>query len=284
MKTTRPLNPQIIKANSRSNEGLFTPVKNLFRELKIYRGQIKAVYSQKFRDSYYGTVFGVFWNFILPLIPLTVYLLLAVLRIFPTFGEVDRLTYIVFGVMIWFVFVGFINIPISSVKSGNDVAMKTSLPLSVGMFSNFSTLIFETVVRIFFVLGVMIVMSSYPVVTAPAVILIFISSFFLFFGSGLILAVLNIINKDIERVVRIILQYGVFVSGVIFPLGTGPFFDWFNRLNPFSVYVDASRKIVFEGQIHDFWPLVIWTVVGLIVFILGCRIFYIMEYRIRGIQ
>lgn len=58
---------------------------------------------------------------------------------------------------------------------------------------------------------------------------------------------------------------------------------WNSRLNPFAVFVNAGREIVFDGQLETYTPLAIWSVIGIFMFIFGARLFYVMEYRIRGL-
>ena len=165
------------------------------------------------------------------------------------------------------------------------MAMRTSFPLIASIMSGFAELTFETFVRILLVLGIMIFMGSWPTWTAPGLLLVFLAAFFLFFGAGLIFGILNVIYRDVGRVVNIVLRYGIFLSGVIFPLGTSAKVEFFNSINPFAVFVESARQIVFKGGLEPglMQSLGIWTVIGIFVFFLGVRLFHVMEYRIRGV-
>lgn len=273
----------VVTPDKRAKDSVFQALRNLIAEIYNFRDQIKTVYRQNFRNAYHGTGFGILWNFILPLVPLTVYLFLTKIRVFPSFDGVDGSTYLTFGVTIWFVFTGFVLLPITVVDSRKQQAMRTSLPLSTSIVSAFANLGFETFVRICLVIVIMVATGSWPLWTSPLVFLLFIPGFFLFFGAGLILSIMNVIYKDISRLVTIILQYGIFVSGVIFPLGSSEIIKTLNNFNPFAVMVEACREIVFKGQILNWGPLIIWSSLGLVIFLLGCRLFYVMEYRIREI-
>lgn len=276
-------NLSVVTPDNRAKDSVLKAIKNLAAEIFSFRDQIGTVYRQNFRNSYHGTGFGVLWNFILPLVPLTVYLFLTKIRVFPSFDGVDGATYLTFGVTMWFVFTGFVLLPITTVNSRKQQAMKTSLPLSTSIVSAFANLVFETAVRICLVAIIIIVNGSWPTWFSPLVFLLFLPGFFLFFGAGLILSIMNVIYKDVARLVTIILQYGIFVSGVIFPLGSSELIRTLNNFNPFAVMVDACREIVFKGQIPNWIPLSIWSGIGIVIFILGCRLFYVMEYRIREI-
>ena len=76
---------RIIKPDSRMRENVISAVKYLLNEIWTFRSHIKIIFIGRFRASYSGTGLGIFWNYALPLIPLTVYWLLSVLRVFPNF-------------------------------------------------------------------------------------------------------------------------------------------------------------------------------------------------------
>ena len=273
----------VIRSDTRHHKGYFGSVMDLFNEICLYRNQIWSVYKRNFRNSYYGTGLGVVWNFILPLVPLTVYVFLSQIRVFPVFEGVDRATYVAFGVTIWFVLTGFVQVPMSIVASRTKEAMKTSIPLSSSIVSAFADLAFETFARMIFIILMMIFMKIIPSALGPLVLGVFFAGFFLFFGAGLILSVLNAIYKDFARVTDIILRYGLFLSGVIFPIGKSDLAVLLSKLNPFAVFVNASREIVFDGYILNWTALLIWSGLGLFVFLIGCRLFYVMEYKLREI-
>jgi ABC-type polysaccharide/polyol phosphate export permease len=273
----------IISPKQRVSDSALTAIGRLVNEIKENSEQIWTVYRQNFRNSYHGTAMGVLWNFILPLVPITVYLFLTKIRVFPTFDGVSGATFLTFGVTIWFIFVGFVQLPINTVASRSDEAMKTALPLSASIVSAFATLIFETIIRLCLVIAIVIWTQSWPTLSAPLLFLIFLPAFLLFFGAGLILSVLNVVYKDISRVTTILLTYGLFVSGVIFPMGESGIALINARFNPFAVFVNASREIVFNGQLDNYIPLAVWSGIGVITFVVGSRLFYVMEYRIRGL-
>ena len=55
----------------------------LAREVCGYRSGISTIFRNDFRASYRGAALGVGWNFIVPIFPTTVYVLLVNLRVFP---------------------------------------------------------------------------------------------------------------------------------------------------------------------------------------------------------
>lgn len=275
---------RIIRPDSRMTESSIQAIRNLIGEIWIFRSHIKIVFKEQFRAAYSGTGLGIFWNYALPLVPLTVYWFLSRLRIFPNFEGVDGATFLTFGVTLWFLFMGCVQTPIQVVQSRNKEAMKTAFPLSASIVSGFAQLLFDTLVRCVLVIVVVATTQSWPTWQGLMLPVALFPALLLFIGVGLLLGILNVIYNDVSRVVTILLQYGIFVSGVIFPLYDTGLLSILNLFNPFAVFIDACRSLVFHGVIENFSVYLAMTGLALIMFVLSCRAFFIMEYRIRGIN
>ncbi len=275
---------RIIRPDSRVKERATTALRHLVGEIWRFRSHIRIVFREQFRAAYSGTGLGLFWNYVLPVVPLTVYWFLSKLRVFPNFEGVDSATFLTFGVTLWFLFTGCVQTPIQVVQSRNKEAMKTAFPLSAAIVSGFAKLLFDTLVRLGLVIIVITVTQSFPTWLGLLLPLALIPAFLFFVGAGLLLGILNVIYNDVSRVVNIVLQYGIFVSGVIFPLYDAGLLSTLNRYNPFAIFIEVCRSVVFQGQIENLDGYLAMSAVALVVFLVSVRLFYIMEYRVRGIN
>lgn len=274
---------RIYRPDSRFKVGLTGGVMALAREVRTYRSHISTIFRNDFRASYRGTALGVVWNFVLPILPITVYVLLVNLRVFPAREGIPASVYIGFNVTLWFLFTSLINQPIHVVRSRNVEVMKTAMPLSATIASSFARLSFDTLVRSAFVLALIALTGASLKLTAFAIVPIVLAGAVLFLGVGLLLSILNAIYPDIDRVVTIILQYGIFLSGVIFPLSSiGPL-AFLEVANPFAVFIHAARSVVFDGGVPYLLPLILWSAFGAALLVVAARFFYVMEYRVRGL-
>ena len=262
----------------------YEAIRALFKEVWGYRSHVANMFSSDFRSSYRGTMFGIFWNFALPLVPLTVYIFLVNLRVFPRHDGLAPAIFIGFNVTIWSLMTGMITRPIQVLKSRNKESMKTSLPISVSIAASFGQLCFDTLVRLGLLLLMMIYFAQWPHLNifgfAGALLVGMVFSLSL----GLILAVFNVIIPDTSRVVTILLQYGIFMSGVIFPLTSLGGLVVLEKINPFAAVIKSSRDFLFTGRHSDSIVLLIWGGIAFIVFMISMRFFYVMERRIRGID
>lgn len=268
--------------DSRLTVSAFKAIGSLFSEVWSFRSHVAVTFGSEFRSSYRGTVFGVFWNFVLPLVPLSTYILLVHLRVFPVYDGLDPAVYICFNVTVWSLLTGLIIRPIQVVKSKNKESTRTAQPISVSVVASFARLFFDTLVRVALLCILIVAFAQWPKTNLLMLVPILLSGIILCFSLGLILAVFNVIIPDIERVVGIMLQYGVFVSGVIFPLNRlGPL-KLLEPYNPFNVYIQALRDDVFFGEIANGTAVLSWSGISVLLFLLAMRFFYVMERRIRG--
>jgi len=268
---------------SRTELGLFAANRDFLAELAANRHHVGVLFRRDFRASYTGTFLGVFWNVAIPLAPVAVYVLLASAKVLPAFEGVPGPAAITFNATLWFLFAGAIVQPIAVVRSRASDAMKTSLPLSASVAASFARLVFETLVRLGVVFAVLVALRVVPALTAPLALLYVSACLLPFLAVGLMLAVVNVVVPDVERVVNIVLQYGMFLSGVIFPLHVSGALAVVEAFNPFAIAIRGAREMAFVGIPGDAAVVLAVPAIGLLLFLYAARVFYVMEPRVKGV-
>lgn len=258
-------------------------LQSLVGEISAYRSHIRTIYSTEFRNAHSGAALGLFWNYVLPVIPITVYILLVNLRVFPVIEGLEPAVYIAFNVTLWMLLTGLITQPMQVIKQKNQHAMRTAMPMSSLIASAFAQLCLDTLIRLGLVLVLICVFRHWPAIIAPLALLPLLAAMIFCFSLGLLLSIFNVIYQDVEQVVRILLQYGIFLSGVIFPVSSlGPL-AVLETTNPFNVFIGATRDLTFRGTYAHMEALAIWSLVGIILLLFSVRFFYVMEHKIREI-
>lgn len=281
--TTANTEMQVRSPYQRQGIGMLAALAALWREIVTFRWHIGVTFSKGFAAQSQLTRFGVVWNYVLPLVPITVYSALMGLRLFPSFGHVSGLVYIAIGVTLWFYFTGLVRGPIDTVAGQIRSISKSGFPLSGAIVASFAQLAFETTVRLAAVVIVFALLQGLP---AWQVALVPIPIFFgtlLFLGSGLILSMLNIVYRDVSKLIGIALQYGIFLSGVIFPIEQVPALAALLQFNPFFIFIESVRSLAVLGTLPHPIALGIFSALGVVVFLLGVKIFYMLELRFRGL-
>jgi len=262
--------------------GSITSLKNLWANLNQYQWHISQMFHQDFVSAYRLTRFGAIWNYILPLVPLTVWVLLNTLRFFPSFDGVSSVVYVTIGVTLWFLFAGLVSTPITTIESRIKDSAKSRIPIVGIVVANLARLSFDTLVRI---AGTALIFGLFQ--GAPHWMIIFVPfvaffAFFFFSGLGLMLAIFNLAFRDINKIVPILLQYGIMLSSVIFPLDSIKVLAQVSLFNPFYVFIDTIRTLIVFGEINHPVPLAGFSVIGIIMFVFACRLIEETEPRLRG--
>ena len=68
----------------RCNTTIPIAIKALFQQAQTYRWQIWLAIKKKIHATYQQDVFGLFWSIVMPIIPMTVYMVLAQIKVFKT--------------------------------------------------------------------------------------------------------------------------------------------------------------------------------------------------------
>ncbi|WP_091916914.1 ABC transporter permease [Mesorhizobium sp. YR577] len=274
---------RVYRPDSRFADKTASAVVHLLSEVWRHRAHVAMTFKRDFKAAYRGTTLGVFWNFALPLLPVSVYVFLSVSGVVPAVDGLPRAVYVTFNVTLWLLFAGLIEQPITVVKSRNSDAMKTSLPISVAIASSFASLAFETFLRALLVVAVILLFLTPMSALAPLALFVIALGAIFSLSVGLLCAILNIVVPDTQSVVIVVMRYGIFLSGVIFPLSAiGPL-RWLERVNPLAILIHAARDLTFVGTLTHPLPLVALCGLTLLLALFAARVFYLMEYRIRGV-
>lgn len=268
--------------NTRLHDSLWTILIHFFQEFRRTRWQIWVTFKRDFVSSYNQTALGFLWSIVMPLIPVTVYLLLAAIRVLATTEDMPFVIYIVVGMTIWTFLSGTITSSVNSIQLGKSILESSRYPVFAVIMSNFGQMVYELLVRSTFVVTVLLffrVSVSWTVLLLP---LVLIPLVMFSLGAGMILAVLNIILKDINNIVNLVLRYGIFLSSVIFPMTETGVLGYLNKFNPFNTFVVTVRDFIVFGQITAWELYLVTSVMSFIVFLLACKILYFMEFRIKG--
>src|SRR3546814_2884685 len=72
---------RIYRADNRFGDGAVSALTHLVREVWRHRAHVGLIFKRDFRAAYRGTTLGIFWNFALPLLPVSVYVFLSVMEL-----------------------------------------------------------------------------------------------------------------------------------------------------------------------------------------------------------
>ncbi len=254
-----------------------------FREVVRYRELFAFLVWRDIKVRYRQTLLGGLWAILQPLIAMIVFTL-----IFHRLAGVgtDGAPYPLFafaGLAPWTFFAASVSQSSNSLIGNQNLVGKVYFPRIFIPLGAVSALLLDLVLS----LGIFsVLLVWYHWRPSPAVFLlpVFILAAFLAAGGvGLILSALNVNFRDVKYAVPFLIQMGLFVTPVIYPMRYVPKrWIWVLALNPMSGVVLGFRRCLLGTG--GPWPLIASSlIVSLLLFIAGLYIFGRMERRFADI-
>jgi lipopolysaccharide transport system permease protein len=273
----------IYSASYRCNSNIFISFKESFSQALQFKSQILLATIKEIEGIYKQDVFGLFWSILMPVLPMTVYMILAHIKVFNTSSIMPFIFYIAVGMMVWLLMATTIKSVMMSIKKEASILKTTNYPILIAMLSQLGIVIFETLIRLVAIIGIMVWFNiGVGFTNILFTILSFISITIFSFSVGMLLSISDIIIQDTRRVIEIFLRYGLFMSSVIFPFPTEGFFGLINKFNFFNTYVNALRDFLFFGYTDILDTFIYTTIVGVVLLLIATKLIYSLDYKVRA--
>ncbi len=259
--------------------------------LKAYEFYLHAIIKYKqfifvnflkyFKASYEQSFLRITWKIILPLVPVSVYVILQEFGLLRSNSIMPSVLYVVIGMAFWQLFSSAITVTMNTPSKEKAVLKKVTIPLILFYISSLGEVFFDYLIRVvliwvllfylkleFSLTWLLLPIFCLPLALLGAVIGIFCSFFVIFFN-------------DVRNIVDIFLKYGLFVCGVLFPLPGSGLFHTFFSYNPIYIYIENLRQLIVFSTFNDVEHF-LYTTLGLIVaLIFVLKKLYSLEPRMR---
>ena len=245
------------------------------REL-IWRLMVRDL-SVRYRQS----ILGYAWAILPPIVMVAVFTFLLRTRIL-NIGQTSfpYISYALWSIGLWQLFSGSLQACTNSLTSAGSLVTKINFPKEAMIFGAVGQPLFDFLVRLIPVIIVFIWQGVVPAWQALFLPFVFVPILLLALGFGFVLAVANLLLRDIGNALGIVLTFGMFLAPIVYP----PPVDWpfvlVNVLNPFSPLLIASQDLVSTGHLSMPSAFALAWLFSLIVFLLGWRFFRMAINRI----
>lgn len=249
---------------------------NVFKELYRYRELLKTSIQKEIRGKYKGSILGVLWSFLNPLLMVVVYAI-----VFPYLMRMTQDNYLVFlivGVIPWVFFTNVVTSGCNCVWINGNIIKKVYfpreiLPISVvgaGLINFAISCIIILIFCLFSGIG-----FSINLLWLPAIAIV---QCMLSLGMLFILSAINVYVRDIEYLVQFIMNLVFYATPIIYNVSIFPAkFRWVLYLNPLAHLIDAYRAIFYYKTMPNLASLGIVGLISFVVLVLGYLIFKRME-------
>lgn len=259
----------------KSNKSSFGP-----KELWLYRELFVFFAWRDIKVRYKQTFLGASWAIIQPVLTAAIFTLFfnRVAKIPSGAANIPYPVFAYFGLLYWNSFSAALNTVSNSILSAQGVITKIYFPrlipplaataLSIVDFI-FALIIFFIMLPVFNVtptiLGVALII--------PSLVLVMVAAF----GAGLFFAALNVKYRDVKSALPFIIQIGMFVTPVIYPITLIPQrFQLIAYANPATGAISSVKNAMF-GQPVNWLGLGISWASTIIILLIGLLYFRKME-------
>lgn len=239
------------------------------RSLWRHRGLIMALTRREVAGRYRGSVLGVMWSLLQPLLMLTVYTFVFSV-VFKarwrsgTDSQTEFALLLFAGLIVFNIFAECVNRAPGLVLSQPNFVKKVVFPLEIIPVVALCTAMFHACVSLCVWLaayGVLWGMPHWTVVLVP-VVLVALAGFVL--GVSWILASIGVYVRDVAQLVGMAVTVLMFLSPIFYPVDALPArFQPLFQLNPLTPAIEQSRDLLFWGKLPDPMALIAYVAVGL---------------------
>jgi lipopolysaccharide transport system permease protein len=234
----------------------------MFMSLYMNRQLIWQMTRREIAARYRGSLIGIAWSFINPLLMLAVYTFVFSVVLKARWGvsvnesRADYAIILFTGMIVFGLFSEIINRAPGLVVSNVNYVKKVVFPLEILSWVSLGAVLFHNLVSLVVLLLIeLLVKRSLPwtIVFFPLVLLPLI---FASLGVAWFLASLGVYVRDIGQITGVLTTVLMFISAVFYPVSNLPLaYQGWMRLNPLVLIISESRNVLIFGRIPDWFPL-----------------------------
>lgn len=248
----------------------------MFESLWRNRHLIWQMTRREIAARYQGSIIGLAWSFITPLLMLIVYTFVFSVIFKSRWGtdanesQADFAITLFAGLIVFGLFSEIINRAPRQIISNPNYVKKVVFPLEVLSWVYLGSVLFHSLVSLVVLLIAQLMFNRslpWTIILFPLVLLPLI---FASLGATWFLAALGVYIRDIGQITTVFTTVLMFLSAIFYPLSALPErYQFWLRLNPLVVIIAESRNVLIFGNTPD-WPrLGIALLVGLLMAFAG---------------
>lgn len=253
----------------------FSPIE-IFSSFWRNRHLILQLTRREIAGRYRGSLIGVAWSFLNPLLLLLVYTFVFSVvfksrwNINLNESKTDFAIILFAGMIIFSIFSEIINRAPSLIVSNVNFVKKVIFPLEILPWVLLGSVLFHGLVSLLVLLIVQFFVNhsiSWTIVFFPLVLL---PLTFASLGISWFLAALGVYVRDIGQITGVLTTVLMFVSAVFYPISALPqaYQSWL-KLNPLVLIINESRNVLVFGVLPDWMSLGIALILSFVFSMIG---------------
>jgi lipopolysaccharide transport system permease protein len=239
-----------------------TSLAAMFTSLWHNRQLVWQMTRREVASRYRGSLFGLAWSFLNPLLMLMVYTFVFSVIFksrWSVGGDESRIEFAIIlftGMIVFGFFAEVINRSPSLIISNVNYVKKVVFPLEILPWVSIGTVLFHSMVSLVVLMLLQLLVNFSLPWTALFFPLVLLPLIFACLGLGWFLAALGVFVRDVGQVTSVFTTVMMFLSAIFYPLSALPEkYQGLLQLNPLVLIITESRNVLIFGSLPD-WPLV----------------------------
>ena len=253
-----------------------------FKEIINYSSLLNNLAKRDFLVRYKQAFAGIMWALIKPLINVLVFGFIAS-KINSTESTITNFVYVASAMLLWQLFSSVFNDVSNSIIGNANLFSKVYFPKIIIPLSSILVCLVDFLISLIILIVLFIISGQsihWQIILAPLFIILTLINGF---GIGLYFATINVKYRDVKFIVPVILQFGMYVTPVIF--STRYYLDripewmhWIFYLNPMVGAIDGFKYALFGGDaIYNTYYFMVSICVSFLFLFIGVKYFYKFE-------
>jgi len=260
---------------------------SIYADLYRFRELFANLFRRDLQTRYKGSVLGVAWSLVNPLVLMGIYVL-----VFSLLWKVTQIPhyaiYLLVGLTVWLFFSSSLTMGSRSLVDSAGLVKKVRFPRQLVPLSVVATQLvaFAAMLAVLIVVDLIVLPDTrgYVWLSLPlAVVLVAFVG-----GISLAVACANVVFRDVEHLITAILLPWFFLTPILYSLEQLPGgiqqYDWvvtiLRWVNPLTPPIYALRDPMFYGKLPDVWDVVYLCAAAVVTLALGAWVFRRVDDRI----
>jgi lipopolysaccharide transport system permease protein len=256
----------------------------MFTSLWRNRRLILQMTRREIAGRYRGSVMGLAWSFLNPLLMLIVYTFVFSVVFKARWGiggdesRADFAIILFAGMIVFNLFSEIVNRAPGLIISNPNYVKKVIFPLEILSWVTLGSVLFHSLVSLVVLLLVQVILNHFLPWTVVFFPLVLLPLIFASLGVAWFLAALGVFVRDIGQITGVFTTVLMFLSAVFYPISALPEnYQALLMLNPLVLIISESRKVLILGNLPDWYSLGIALLIGFAIAVTGFWLFQKMR-------
>lgn len=254
-------------------------MRSFLKDLSENRFALQQLILRDFKLKYTGSILGLSWALINPLI-----IMFVVSFVFTKIFKVDFINFPIFVLSAMFPWMWFsvtVHESAFTLLKQSDLFRQFNVRKEFFVISCVAANFLNFMIGWCLVLPVFFFFQPKALILSPVLLFVVIMQLLFSFGLGLILSSSTVILRDIGKLLEVVLLFWFWITPIFYSVDMVPEkWSWIIMANPMALFIDIYRGVLFYGRMPhfvDLFMIIVWAAVFLLV---GFKVFGSLESKV----